>query len=478
VAAAKTDAFRPASSGGVPVFRRDAEDYSLFYAPGLLCVTSVDYAREFEGTLVPRDDGWGGSLWHQAKDAVEEMRRVTQEPFSPECLTLYMNNDCNLSCRYCYSDPSPHRSARLDLETIAAGAQLVAGNCADKGLPLTGVFHGGGEPTLDGEHLAAALSALEKAALRNNVGLFRYIATNGVVSERKAAWLGRSFDLVGLSCDGPPDVQDAQRPRLDGGAASHIVERTARILREEGCRLAVRATITAATLKRQRDVAQYIAQVLAPDEIRFEPVYLGGRAGNGLMLAADSAEEFVVRFLDARTAARKAGVELRLSGSRAEEVHGPYCNVFRNTLNLVPGGVATACFKLTDAASVKSRGVAVGAARSDEGRFVIDKARVQELRQRLARVPEVCSSCFNRYHCVRTCPDHCALDGEVAVRDTLRCRLQKGLAEAILTGVAEDMWSSRQCDTQGAGVAGVAVFRSVLRVGAGRSMEVVRSQQL
>ena len=40
-----------------------------------------------------------------------------------------------------------------------------------------------------------------------------------------------------------------------------------------------------------------------------------------------------------------------LSGTRPDEVHGPYCNVFRQTINLVPGDVAVACFKEVEGAN-------------------------------------------------------------------------------------------------------------------------------
>lgn len=460
----EADGFRPVRASERPIFRRDCADYAMFYAPGYLCVVSPADAAWFESTIAPGGGGWGGELWRRAEKAIAEAARQQEQPFSPECLTLYMNNECNLRCVYCYSEPSCTPAARLEMEAIAAAAEVVAENCRRQGRPLYGVFHGGGEPTLHRARVEQALALLEAAAFAHNVPLFRYVATNGVMSEKKAIWLARHFDLIGLSCDGPPDVQNRQRPRRDGRATAHLVERTARILREEGCRIHVRTTITGATLTRQAEIAEYVCQQFKPEEIHFEPVYLGGRTGADTGLTAQQAGEFVVHFLQARDVARKYRVLLMTSGSRPDTIHGPYCHVFRETLNLTPGGVATACFKVADERDVRERGVLIGALNRSTGHFEIDHVRVQELRRCLGAIPDDCVGCFNRYHCVRGCPDLCSLDDPESPVGSFRCRVQKAMAYATLREAAERLWSAK---TDTGNVYGTTILRSVLPNGSG-----------
>jgi sulfatase maturation enzyme AslB (radical SAM superfamily) len=432
--------FRPVCSGK-PIFRRDCERYTMFYAPGCLCVVGLAQADRFASAVSPFAAGWGGALWERAVMAVSEAAHQQAEPFSPECLTLYMNNECNLDCVYCYTDPSREPAARLDMATIAAAADLVAANCRRKGRPLYGVFHGGGEPTLHRERVEQALGILEAAAGAHGVEVFRYAATNGVMGEEKAAWLASCFDLVGLSCDGPSDIQDTQRGRWGGGATAPIVERTGRILREEGCRIHVRTTITPATLHRQAEIAEYVCHQLSPEEIHFEPVYTGGRTGATEGMRPQHAEGFVVHFLEAREVARRRGISLTCSASRPGTIHGPYCHIYRHTLNLVPGSVATACFGVTDAHRVREKGTAIGALNHESGRFEIDHDRVRELRECTGTVPARCSDCFSRYHCVRECPEVCPLDGDTGTPDPgFRCLIAKGLAYATLRETAERLW--------------------------------------
>jgi radical SAM protein with 4Fe4S-binding SPASM domain len=279
-----------------------------------------------------------------------------------------------------------------------------------------------------------------------------------VMSEAKAAWLARNFDLIGLSCDGPADIHDNQRPRWNGRSTLHTVERTAHIIKEEGASLHVRATITSATLHRQAEIASYLCQQFEPKEIHFEPVYLGGRSTIGFR--PDQAEEFAHHLLEARLLAEQYGVFLESSGSRLDSIHGPYCNVFRQVLNLVPddcseelavsdrarhaSDLATACFKAGRATDVREKGLIIGYLDRRTARFEIDYRKVQTLRQQLATMPSQCAECFNRYHCVGDCPDRCRLDTiDLTTEEPkpgFRCRTQKAVAAAILARADEQLW--------------------------------------
>ena len=180
------------------------------------------------------------------------------------------------------------------------------------------------------------------------------------------------------------------------------------------------------------------SQRIAPEELHFEPVYLGGTG-----LEACHAGEFVAHFVDARQVARQYGIRLTSSGARPGSIHGPYCHVFRDTLNLVPGDVATACFKVTDLAHVEEMRAVIGAMNHQAGRFEIDHACVQDLSRQLGAMPAECAECFNRYHCVRECPDRCPLNGttdEAGSEPGFRCQSQKALAYAMLKEIAQSLW--------------------------------------
>jgi len=428
--------FVPLPDCTLPIFWEPGADYTLFYAPGCLVITAPSAAAAVAQEMIqqPPSQFWSERLILYAKHALQVSEKQQTEPFQPECLTLYLHNQCNLNCEYCYAEPDPRRDEHLSSDAIVAAADLVAANCFIKGLPLTVVLHGGGEPSLFQEEAEQALRLVENAAQRYELKQFRYIATNGVLSEAKALWLAANFDLIGLSCDGPPDIQDQQRPRRGGGTTSDALERTAAILSQSQREFHVRATITASTIHRQSEIADYIGARLQPTEMHFEPVYAGGRASQGS--EPDLAHEFVTHFCSARAVARHHGIRLSYSGVRLETIHGPYCHTFRPVLNLVPPGVATACFKYTTALSAEQAGVMIGAYQA--GALVFDYQRIEQLRQDI-RAGDACRECFNRYHCARACPDDCK-----GAAGSFRCALNKQLATVLLHERAQILWTAAQ----------------------------------
>jgi sulfatase maturation enzyme AslB (radical SAM superfamily) len=438
----------------------------MFYAPGYVCVADLPHADHFRSILqspgkwgwqnsqgFKKELDWANALWGHAEQALARSASLRDEPFRPECLMLYLNNECNLNCVYCYSDPSSKTSLRLEMGTITAAAKVVIEHCRRKDRPLYVVFHGGGEPTLDQGDVDQAMRKLDQVTQEYGVGMLRYLATNGAMSEGKARWLASCFNLVGLSCDGPADIQNSQRPFWNGAGSSSVVERTGHILRNEGCRLRVRTTITQTTVYRQAEIANYICQQFSPEEIHFEPVYRGKRTVSGVGFDISHAQAFVEHFCEAQEVSRSHGIRLTISGSRPGSIHGPYCHVFRSVLNLVPGGVATACFKISRAAEAVATGAVIGKLDRETGSFQIDYPHLEKLRHRLDVYAPECTDCFNRYHCVRHCPDRCPLDGDshhAADEQTddsqghldFRCQVQKALTYKTLHETAEGLWAA------------------------------------
>ncbi len=351
--------------------------------------------------------------------------------FQPECLTLFVNNACNLACAYCHAAPGAVADPPLPASIIAEAADIVAASCARRSMAMTLALHGGGEPLLDGGEAARLLAIVRERAEKAGARLTTYVATNGVLPEGTARWAAGAFDLIGLSCDGPPDIQDAQRPRRSGGPSSTAVERTAAVLREHGARFHARATVTAATLGRQSEVVMYLAETIRPAEIRLEPAY--ENPGMTPALGPEDAGAFVAGFSEACRAGASLGVPVTTSLQRPGEPHGPYCNVLRGVVNLVPGGVATGCFLASRPREIVSRGVRVGGPVGPGGRFALDDARIAEMAETCGRVPDECRGCALEHACSRGCPDRCMLSPAPRGRitDTFRCRVQRMLAREV-----------------------------------------------
>ena len=172
---------------------------------------------------------------------------------------------------------------------------MVARFCVQKDKPFHLVLHGGGEPTVHPSLIERITDMTKNIAGKYGLDWFGYLATNGVMSESRAGWAAGLFSLIGLSCDGPPDIQDTLRPMPNGEGSSKIVERTARAISESGGAFLIRTTITPQTVHRQEEIVEYLHKRLGAAIIRIEPVYRAGR-NTGISLSPQPTGSFRRQF--------------------------------------------------------------------------------------------------------------------------------------------------------------------------------------
>ena len=267
-----------------------------------------------------------------AKAAQQNWIAKTTASFRPECLTLYLSNLCNLGCKYCFAAnidgsrmPLEKNNALnplfpiLNIEQVKAAAQIVAKNCSDKKLDFKLVIHGGGEPTLHWNLLKEIVHVTKAIAKAHNIGWWGYIATNGIFPAEHAKWLALNFDLIGLSVDGPPDIQNKYRPKINGATTADLVKETAKIFNASKANYKLRTTIHPDNLVRQTEIFLYLYQQFSPQSISFEPVYQSGRGINKAFTPRD-ATAFVSHFL----ATQKIASNLNLSLIHISEPTRPY----------------------------------------------------------------------------------------------------------------------------------------------------------
>lgn len=396
----------------LPVYKKElaGSAYVLYYTPGYLAKVRAEDAQRFDFMLSgAMDDPVAQALRRYAGQAQSDWNDFLHAPFEPVSLNLYLNRKCNSFCVYCYADARPDDTEELQIDEVKAAIHLVAGNCQRKKTPFTLVVHGGGEPTLSFPLLEMTVDYAWTVADELGLRLIRYIATNGVISERKAQWIAEHFDAVGLSCDGPQAIQRRQRPLRNGVSSTPFVERSAKIFRDGGVNLQVRVTLTPETYEAQPQIAQYLCEVIRPTLIHVEPVYSGGRSQENVKMSDTQADGFVSSFLSARKIASNFNVHWMLSGSRPAGVHGAYCNPFRQVLNLIPGGLATSCFKTVKAGQMTGEHLRTAFYDKTAQHISIEAWNVADFSNRY-RKPAICRDCFLEYHCTHGCPDVCPFE--------------------------------------------------------------------
>jgi sulfatase maturation enzyme AslB (radical SAM superfamily) len=453
--------FQHLMSAQLPIFSAFLDDCILFYSPRLLCVLDKsEYSAVLRHVDIIKAERQLSELPHQAsqtmaqqaavrivqssRDAVDAMDDTSREEFSAECLTLYVNNQCNLRCRYCYSMPDLKANETPSEEGVRSAARLVAGMCAARKRPFAVAFHGGGEPAMHPKQVDRFFGIAREEAQRFKLQLQTYIATNGAVSEKTAHWLASRFDLVGVSCDGPPDIQDRNRPGRSGKALSKRVERTMSILNRHGRPFHVRVTISRETVDRQMEIVSYLADRYAPAEIRIEPAYIN--PSGEPPLEASQVDSFVNGLLAAKAAGAARGVSVTTSITRPDALYGRYCNVLRHVVNLIPGDVATGCFLASRPEEVAAHGLTTGLLDSPKGVFRLDMEHIRSLISRCSEKPVRCEKCLCGFQCTYGCPDHCVLEVSGGLPsqddrpDNFRCLVNRMLMERTLCEGAQEAW--------------------------------------
>jgi len=359
-------------------------------------------------------------------------------PFVPVCLNVQLPYACNQSCVYCYTREI-RQPARLDRRAIAAATRIVVANCASQCVPLQVDIQGLGEPTLCWEDLQWCVAHTSEQACAAGVPWSGHLSTGGQFDPALATWIGEHFTHMTVSCDGPPDIQDACRPRKDGRSASNLLAASIVSLASANMALEARVTITSANCTRLPEVVEFIARDLAISAIRLEPIFFPFPSAERL----PDPEVLAEACLDACSAGSRFGVDVTIASPDLLQLHGEYCQAARQTLRVLPDGTAINC--LHGSTVAQRRSAIIGRYVSSTDQFLLDHLEASHQRAMVGDVPSQCRSCLNVYHCTRSCPDSCPED--VALQSTWRCRFQRHLAERWVLQAENDKATAGKVST-------------------------------
>jgi radical SAM protein with 4Fe4S-binding SPASM domain len=336
----------------------------------------------------------------KAKENINKWESTRQVPFSVDCLTIHSGNECNRACKYCYAHDE--RTGNLDLvgfpdltaiEILFKRMIKLAKNNSGR---ISVVYHGSGEPTFHWEKLVKCHESILKVAERHGLRIISYLATNGCLTSFQVEWLAKKMTLIGISCDGNPELQNAQRKpnRICQLTIPDICDRILTL----GGHFDIRVTITPETISRQTEIVKYLISECHATNIRVEPVY---HAKNNAFLAKD-ADIFLQHFNAAKNYAALYGAFFTYSGVRISELHGTYCDVLRNNLRLTSDGFTRNCFCFMHDKPMYITG------KLECGKILsVEERHLRDLKNRAMLIPDKCKDCINMLHCSRGCPDYC-----------------------------------------------------------------------
>ncbi|MBI5288623.1 MAG: anaerobic sulfatase maturase [Chloroflexi bacterium] len=181
---------------------------------------------------------------------------------------------CNLDCQYCFflskEELYPGSRFRMTDEVLETYIrQLVEAQAG----PEVTVAWQGGEPTLMGLDFFRKAMAYEEAYRRPGTRIVNTIQTNGTLIDEEWCAFFREHDfLVGISIDGPREMNDAYRVDKGGKPTFDAVMRGLRALRDCGVAFNVLTTVHRANEDRPVEVYRFLRDEAGARFIQFIPI--------------------------------------------------------------------------------------------------------------------------------------------------------------------------------------------------------------
>lgn len=324
---------------------------------------------------------------------IPSARPKTYEPIN---LTLSLTSNCNLRCKYCYAFAGDtHKD--LSWEKIEAAIRLsVEASKKIQKDTFKLVFHGGGEPLVKWDNLQKATELVKE--LWPEKYNFSVVTNATLLNDERARWLKENNFRVSVSLDGPKDVHDQQRVKVNNeGSFDECILGMSHLYNHK-VRFGIRATITIHNVRRLKELI-LIAKAFDCG-LKAEPLTITGRATEEM--PGISYDEYYDYFNEAKDFADKIGVSFKSVYSLKMSIRTNFCSGNGNIFCLLPGGFISTCTRTTRIQDELAETFIIGHI-DENAEFLYDREKIDSLRAMTPSNFSQCKNCFARWYCAGGC---------------------------------------------------------------------------
>ncbi len=369
-------------------------------------------------------------------------------------LVIFVTTNCNLRCIYCYAHGGEnHKTIGSNVwklamkhffETFDDDRKRKDGVNTKVSLTL----HGGGEATLEFAMLKEIVADFLAQAKTLGLNPSITIGTNGTYSDTVHDWIVINNIQVTISLDGKREIQNYQRPFYLGTQSFDIVTDNLRALVAVGSSVAIRTTVTAASVGSMQETVE-LARELGITSLHFEPVTLIGR-GSLKGLSRPDPDQFADMFLKCFLKGLEYDIHVKYSGLHCfSHCRQSFCSACGQNFCVTPEGNITTCYEVLEAEDPAASTFFIGKVDTEANRVEWDYAQIEALSQRTAYNMDACKDCFLRYQCAGDCPvKGFRYSGEnLYTPDTFRCKIAELVNKQLIAWLADDV--IKPCDLEG-----------------------------
>lgn len=356
---------------------------------------------------------------------------------------LFVSQECNLACSYCYGDGGEYRKSKMIMDEETAN-QFIDRFITDQN-PGYLINFFGGEPLLNLPLIQKIIDRCRAKTEPHGIRMVFNMTTNGTVwNDKIAEFVKKNIDTVTISLDGPKDINDAQRPACGSFSPYDKTLRTLEALKQQGSSYTIRTIMTKNSSGRLKEIYDHNIQ-------------WAGKGGVGLS-SADVEADHALAFSDEEYKAlidEIVKINTESMNSLADSAHPQFneytgslckllfgrqyrprpCNAGQTTLAVAADGELYPCHRF-----VGYQEFCVGNVK-DETPL---NAHYQELCRSFKETPvdknPQCSHCWARHLCGGSCYVISHLrEGDLFKPPLRHCQLKQTVFESLLKEVVEIM---------------------------------------
>lgn len=322
--------------------------------------------------------------------------------------SFFMTTKCNLRCIYCYNSRERRqmKEQSISLEMAKAGVDYFYSTNKSRHIR----FYGPGEPTQEFNKLKAIVEYAKKRDEKTTTE----IQTNGCFSKVVREWLLNNMNIIWVSFDGEPDIQDHNRPCANGKASSPIIEKNVRWLLKnrttQNIMVGARVTITGENVLKQKQIIDYFIS-LGIDYIWCDPLFPSVdkipvcNDKDKLNAYSFDMNQYVDNYIEAYYYAKGKNV---FYGSfltcNFDGVCNKHCRACTPVPHFTTDGYVSACDLVTFGANAGHMDCFVYGKWNEETKeFEIDNEKVKVLQSRITDNMQHCKNCIAKEHCGGYC---------------------------------------------------------------------------
>ncbi len=332
----------------------------------------------------------------------EYLNNISWAHYKKEMISIFLTTKCNLNCDYCFTNKNQdeHRGQTISFEFVKRGIDDYFATDYMRHVR----FFGAGEPTVEFELLKKIHGYAKERA---GEAVTFEIQTNGAFSDSIAQWLKEHIDIIWISCDGTPDMQDAHRPFLhDKRKTSAVIEKNIRILQSTNSRafVGMRATITPENVNRQEEMIQYFYG-LGIRSIWVDPLFPS--VGNQKAVNQNNFDSifFAKEFIKAAEFAHERGVFYgSILTCNFNDTVNRHCRACLPVPHLTTDGYVSACDMALFGKDKNHMSPLIYGKWDEESKEICyNQQKIEQLRSRTTENMKHCEMCPAKEHCGGYC---------------------------------------------------------------------------